>query len=63
MRKDAEKRHQEVLDMIEKLSEVSVSERASMVHNLIVFHRIHTHCFTDKRALFLVLQQVQYPPS
>ncbi|KAJ7814601.1 P-loop containing nucleoside triphosphate hydrolase protein, partial [Mycena olivaceomarginata] len=31
MRKDAEKRLQEVLDMIEKLSEVSASERASTI--------------------------------
>ncbi|KAJ7369231.1 hypothetical protein DFH08DRAFT_833366, partial [Mycena albidolilacea] len=31
MKKDAEKRHQEVLDMIEKLSEESASERASTI--------------------------------
>ncbi|KAJ7691392.1 hypothetical protein B0H14DRAFT_2550558 [Mycena olivaceomarginata] len=31
MKKDAEKRHQEVLDMIEKLSEETASERASTV--------------------------------
>jgi hypothetical protein len=33
MKKDAEKRHQEVLDMIEKLSEETTSERASTVSN------------------------------
>ncbi|KAJ7854102.1 hypothetical protein B0H14DRAFT_3652247 [Mycena olivaceomarginata] len=31
MRKDAERRHHEVLDMIEKLSEATASERASMI--------------------------------
>ncbi|KAJ7812802.1 hypothetical protein B0H14DRAFT_3150214 [Mycena olivaceomarginata] len=31
MKKDAEKRHQEVLDMIEKLSEETASERASTI--------------------------------
>ncbi|KAJ7813289.1 hypothetical protein B0H14DRAFT_3750856 [Mycena olivaceomarginata] len=35
MQKDAERRHHEVLDMIEKLSEATASERASMVINLI----------------------------
>jgi hypothetical protein len=33
MKKDAQKRHQEVLDMIEKLSEATASERASTVSN------------------------------
>jgi hypothetical protein len=33
MKKDAEKRHQEVLDMIEELSEATVSEKASTVSN------------------------------
>jgi hypothetical protein len=31
MKKDAERRHQEVLDVIEKLSEATASERASTV--------------------------------
>jgi hypothetical protein len=38
MRKDAERRHHEVLDMIEKLSEATASERASMVINLVCFN-------------------------
>ncbi|KAJ7691383.1 hypothetical protein B0H14DRAFT_3664450 [Mycena olivaceomarginata] len=46
MRKDAQKRHQEVLDMIEKLSEETASERASTMH---------TYCFIDKWTSFLVL--------
>jgi hypothetical protein len=33
MQKDAEQRHQEVLAMIEKLSEATASERASPVSN------------------------------
>jgi hypothetical protein len=33
MRRDAQKRHQEVLDMIETLSEATASERASTVSN------------------------------
>jgi hypothetical protein len=36
MEKDAQKRHQEVLDMIETLSENTVSERGSMVRNAVV---------------------------
>ncbi|KAJ7894438.1 hypothetical protein B0H14DRAFT_3125580 [Mycena olivaceomarginata] len=35
MQKDAQNKHQEVLNMIEKLSEATVSERASMVINAI----------------------------
>jgi hypothetical protein len=56
MQKDAQKKHQEVLEMIEKLSEATASERASTVHNLNVFHMIYTHCFTDQRTLFWFLQ-------
>jgi hypothetical protein len=33
MRKDADRRHHQVLEMIEKLSEATLSERASMVMN------------------------------
>jgi hypothetical protein len=33
MKKDAQKRHQEVLDMIEKLSEATASEIGSTVSN------------------------------
>ncbi|KAJ7839683.1 hypothetical protein B0H14DRAFT_3140651 [Mycena olivaceomarginata] len=36
MKKDAQKRHQEVLNMIETLSENTVSERGSMVKNPVV---------------------------
>jgi hypothetical protein len=36
MEKDAQKQHQEVLDMIETLSENTVSERGSMVKNAVV---------------------------
>jgi hypothetical protein len=36
MKKDAQKRHQEVLDMIETLSENTVSEQGSMVKNAVV---------------------------
>jgi hypothetical protein len=36
MEKDAQKQHQEVLDMIETLSENTVSERGSMVKNTVV---------------------------
>jgi hypothetical protein len=42
MQKDAQKKHQEVLDMIEKLSEATASERASTVSNPTVFHPIYT---------------------
>jgi hypothetical protein len=42
MKKDAQKRHQEVLEMIEKLSEATASERASTVSNSKVFHPIYT---------------------
>jgi hypothetical protein len=55
MQKDAQSRHQEVLEMIEKLSETTASERESMVCNLKVFHCVYTHCFADKWTL-LVLQ-------
>jgi hypothetical protein len=40
VRKDAERRHQEVLHMTEKLSEAAASEKASIVRNLRVFHKI-----------------------
>jgi hypothetical protein len=33
MQKDAQKKHQEVLEIIEKLSEATASERASTVSN------------------------------
>jgi hypothetical protein len=33
MKSNAQKRHQEVLDMIERLSEATASERASTVSN------------------------------
>jgi hypothetical protein len=33
---DAQKRHQEVLEMVEALSETNVSERTSMVNNAVV---------------------------
>jgi hypothetical protein len=56
MQKDAQKKHQEVIEMIEKLSEATASEQASTVHNLNVFHMIHTYCFTDQRTLFWFLQ-------
>jgi hypothetical protein len=42
MQRDAQKKHQEVLDMIEKLSEATASERASIVSNPNVFHSIYT---------------------
>jgi hypothetical protein len=42
MQKDAHKRHQEVLEMIEKLSEATASERTSMVRNSKVFRPIYT---------------------
>jgi hypothetical protein len=42
MQKDAQKKHQEVLDMIEKLSETTASERASTVSNPNVFYSIYT---------------------
>jgi hypothetical protein len=56
MQKDAQNKHQEVLEMIEKLSEATASERASTVSNLRVFDRIDTYCFTDKQATDLVIQ-------
>jgi hypothetical protein len=56
MQKDAQKKHQEVLEMIEKLSEVTASEQASTVHDLNVFHMIYTYSFTDQRTLFWFLQ-------
>jgi hypothetical protein len=37
MEKDAQKRHQEVLDMIETLSENTVSARGSMVKNAVIY--------------------------
>jgi hypothetical protein len=56
MQKDAQKKHHEVLEMIERLSEETASERASMVGNLRGFHCIDTYHFTDKWTLFLVVQ-------
>jgi hypothetical protein len=38
MQQDAQKRHQEVLDMIEKLSEATASEGVSTVGNSSVFY-------------------------
>jgi hypothetical protein len=55
MQNNAQRRHQEVLDIIEKLSEATASEKASTVSNSSVFHQIYTYGFTDKRTLFLVL--------
>jgi hypothetical protein len=56
MQKDAQKKHQEVLDMIDKLSEATASERASTVSHLRVFHWIGTYHFTDKWTSVLVVQ-------
>jgi hypothetical protein len=38
MQKDAQKKHQEVLNIIEKLSEATASERASTVSSSSAFH-------------------------
>jgi hypothetical protein len=56
MQKDAQKKHQEVLDMIEKLSEATASERASTVSNSSAFHRLYCYWFIDEWKLFSVLQ-------
>jgi hypothetical protein len=50
MQKDAQKKHEEVLEMIEKLAEATDSESASTVCNLNVFHVSHDLdiLFTDQ---------------
>jgi hypothetical protein len=39
MKKDAQKRHQEVLEMIEELSEATASDRASTVSSSKLLHQ------------------------
>jgi hypothetical protein len=50
MQEDAQKRHQELIDMIETLSDESVSETASTVNDLIVL-LARTDLPVDKPAL------------
>jgi hypothetical protein len=53
MQEDAQKRHQELIDMIETLSDGSVSETASTVSDLIIL-LARTDLPIDKPALHSV---------
>ena len=58
MQKYAEERHQEVLTMIEALSEAASSEKASLVWKLLYSRESGNDFCAEKQALFRVLQQV-----
>jgi hypothetical protein len=60
MQQDAEKRHREVLDMIEAFSDTTSSDGASNVWKLHSCRRINTESSIDKQGLFRLSQQVNF---
>jgi hypothetical protein len=52
MQEDAEKRNEEVLDMIEALSDMTSSDRASSVWKFQSTEDSTNKCCTDQQALF-----------
>jgi hypothetical protein len=59
MQEDAEKRHKEVMNMIEALSDTS-SDSVSSVWNSLPSQDTSNDCCTDKQGLFGIQHQVGF---